>query len=167
MVVPVLLLLAVTGLIYLFRFQTEPLLNADVMTVDPPANATADLRRPLDAVQAAHPDATIVSMSESSALDRSTAFSTTTADGQPRDVYVNLWDANVLGSINPDTTLSGHAVRLHGELTWCVSVAACLTGKYRDIHRTVPSRMCTDSCSTAAGSAMPPRRSRWRRSWCC
>ena len=35
LVVPILLMLAVTGLIYLFRFQLEPLLHADLMKVDP------------------------------------------------------------------------------------------------------------------------------------
>ncbi|WP_199753084.1 PepSY domain-containing protein [Actinoplanes sp. ATCC 53533] len=119
LVVPVLLLLAVTGLIYLLRFQLEPMLNADVMTVKPPAGAQADARQSYDsqlaAVTTAHPDATLVSMTEPSALDQPTAFSTT-VDGEPLDVYVNPWDATVLGSLNPDTTLSGYAVRLHGEL---------------------------------------------------
>jgi hypothetical protein len=32
--VPVLLVLAVTGLVYLFRFQIEPFLHADLMRVD-------------------------------------------------------------------------------------------------------------------------------------
>ena len=37
LVVPVLLMLAATGLIYLFRFQLEPMLHADLMTVDVPS----------------------------------------------------------------------------------------------------------------------------------
>jgi uncharacterized iron-regulated membrane protein len=112
-------LLAVTGLIYLLRFQIEPMLHAGVMTVDAPADAQPAARQPYDqqlaAVRAADPDAEIVSMTEPSAADRPTVFSTTVGE-QPLDIYVNPWDGQVLGAINPDTTLSGYAVRLHGEL---------------------------------------------------
>ena len=39
-VAPVLLVLASTGLIYLFRFQLEPMMHADVMKVEQPAGVT-------------------------------------------------------------------------------------------------------------------------------
>ncbi len=117
LVIPVLLLLATTGLIYLFRFQIEPLINADLMKVDQPADQIA---QPYAAQQAAvgreFPDNTIVSMTEPSEAGRSTMFSTVAPDGAAEDVYVNPYGAEVLGSLNPDTTLSGYAVRLHGEL---------------------------------------------------
>ena len=115
--IPVLLLLATTGLIYLFRFQIEPLLHADLMKVDQPADQIA---QPYAAQQAAVgrelPDNTIVSMTEPSEAGRSTMFSTVAPDGAAEDVYVNPYGAEVLGSLDPDTTLSGYAVRLHGEL---------------------------------------------------
>lgn len=144
LVVPVLLVLATTGLIYLFRFQIEPLLHADLMKVEQPADI--DIRQPYAAQQAAveraYPDATVMSMTEPSADDRSTVFSLVLPDGSPRDVYVSPWGAEVLGDLNPDTTLSGYAVRLHAELmagTWgdrLVELAACwaivmaITGYY-------------------------------------
>lgn len=144
LVVPVLLVLAVTGLIYLFRFQIEPLLHADLMKVEQPAGM--DFQQPyaaqLAAVEREYPDAAIMSMTEPREEGRSTVFSLVTADGEPRDVYVNPWGAEVLGDLNPDTTVSGYAVRLHGELmagTWgdrLVELAACwalvmaLTGYY-------------------------------------
>ncbi len=57
LVIPVLLVLSVTGLIYLFRFQLEPLLHADVMKVAQPAGT--DVAQPyagqLAAVEKAHP----------------------------------------------------------------------------------------------------------------
>ena len=115
--IPVLLLLATTGLIYLFRFQLEPLLHADLMKVDQP---TDQIAQPYAAQQAAvereFPDNTIVSMTEPAEAGRSTMFSTVAPDGAAEDVYVNPYGAEVLGSLNPDTTLSGYAVRLHGEL---------------------------------------------------
>ncbi|WP_426246696.1 PepSY-associated TM helix domain-containing protein [Nocardioides sp. LHG3406-4] len=144
LVVPVLLVLASTGLIYLLRFQLEPLLHADLMKVAP--ESATQIRQPYAAQQAAveraHPDATIVSMTEPSAVDRSTVFSLTEDGGGTRDIYVNPYGAKVLGSLDPDTTLSGYAVRLHSELMsgrfgdLVIELAACwaivmaLTGYY-------------------------------------
>jgi uncharacterized iron-regulated membrane protein len=124
LVIPVLLLLATTGLIYLFRFQIEPLLHADLMVVDPPANQIA---QPYAAQQAAvereFPDNTVVSMTEPAEAGRSTMFSTVAPDGTAEDVYVSPYGAEVLGSLDPDRTLSGYAVRLHAEL---------MTGRWGD-----------------------------------
>ena len=147
LVVPVLLLLATTGLIYLFRFQLEPLMHADLMRVDVPEDAQAALttKTPttqLETVREAFPDATIVSVTEPGAPDETTRFSITTAEGAGRDVYVDPYDGTVLGSLDPDTTLSGYAVRLHGELMAgrlgdavielgaCWAVVMALTGYY-------------------------------------
>ena len=58
------------------------------------------------------------------------------------DVYVDPWTAQVQGSLNPDTTLSGYAVRLHGdlmsgkkgdaliELGACWAIVMAITGYY-------------------------------------
>ena len=117
LVIPVLLLLAVTGLIYLFRFQIEPLLHADLMKVSIPQNTAAQpYSGQQRAVESAYPKSTVVSMTEPRSADRSTVFSTTVEDGSTRDVYVDPYTDKVLGTLNPDTTLSGVAVRLHGEL---------------------------------------------------
>ncbi|CAB4709283.1 MAG: PepSY domain-containing protein [Actinobacteria bacterium] len=144
LVVPILLLLATTGLIYLFRFQLEPLLHADLMRIDEPgANQVSQPYSAQEAaVAGAYPDYTIVSMTEPLEPDHSTRFSTITPDGETRDVYVDPYGPEVLGSLNPDTTLSGIAVRLHGELMvgpWgdyvielgaCWAVVMALTGYY-------------------------------------
>ncbi|KQY51660.1 MULTISPECIES: PepSY-associated TM helix domain-containing protein [unclassified Nocardioides] len=118
LVAPILLVLASTGLIYLFRFQLEPLLHADVMTVEQPADM--DFTQPYSAqeaaVERAYPDATIISMTEPDDEGSSTRFSIVTGSGEARDLYVNPWGAEVLGAINPDTTLSGYAVRIHRDL---------------------------------------------------
>ena len=143
LVVPVLLMLAVTGLIYLFRFQIEPVLHADLMRVEQPAGS--DFTQPYSAqqkaVERAFPDTTLVSMTEPSAGE-STRFSLTLPDDSPRDVFVDPWTAQVLGSLDPDRTVSGVAVLLHGELMsgvvgdYVIELAACwavvmaLTGYY-------------------------------------
>ncbi|MBA3783256.1 MAG: PepSY domain-containing protein, partial [Nocardioides sp.] len=144
LVVPILLVLASTGLIYLLRFQLEPLLHADLMKIE--AASSSQIRQPYAAQQAAveraYPDDTVVSMTEPSTADRSTVFSLTEIDGSTRDAYVNPYGAEVLGSLNPDTTLSGYAVRLHGELMSgrfgdlvielgaCWAIVMSLTGYY-------------------------------------
>jgi uncharacterized iron-regulated membrane protein len=132
LVTPVLLILAVTGLIYLFRFQLEPLINADLMRVDVPPNTIAQpYAAQQTAVENAFPDATLLSMTEPSGDGRSTVFSIVMPGGSPRDVFVNPFGAEVLGSLNPDNTLSGTAVRLHANLmagTWggyVIELAAC------------------------------------------
>jgi len=126
LVVPILLILATTGLIYLFRFQLEPLLHADLMTVD--LDAGTGVFQPYVSqqglVEQAYPDATIVSMAEPRETERATIFSIVTEDGESRDVFVDPYKLEVLGSMNPDSTLSGTAVRLHGEL---------MAGEYGDL----------------------------------
>ena len=58
LVAPVLLILAVTGLIYLFRFQLEPLIHADLMMVSAPLGGLhpAALRQPARRRRAMFPD---------------------------------------------------------------------------------------------------------------
>jgi len=143
-VVPVLLVLATTGLIYLFRFQIEPLLHADLMRVDDRGgNAVAQPYAVQQQVVAeAHPGATIVSMSEPREANASTVFSVVGEDGSGRDVFVDPYSAEVLGSLDPDTTVSGIAKTIHGELMvgpWgdhvielgaCWAVVMALTGYY-------------------------------------
>ncbi|WP_107772830.1 PepSY-associated TM helix domain-containing protein [Nocardioides sediminis] len=144
LVVPVLLVLAVTGLIYLFRFQLEPLLHPDLMKVSAPSDTAIEqpYANQLAAVERAHPDATVVSMAEPREDGRSTVFSITTEDGAARDVFVNPYGAEVLGSLDPDRTVSGMAVLLHGELMSgrpgdlvielgaCWAIVMALTGYY-------------------------------------
>jgi uncharacterized iron-regulated membrane protein len=137
------LVLAVTGLIYLFRFQIEPLVHADLMRVD---HQPGQLIQPYEtqrlAVAEAQPDATLVSITEPSRPDESTRFTLETSAGETRDVFVDPYRAEVLGSLNPDTTISGTAVRIHGDLMAgkagevvmefgaCWAIVMALTGYY-------------------------------------
>ncbi len=143
LVLPILLLLSVTGLIYLLRFQLEPLMHGDLMKVDAGSNATTYAMQQA-AVEKAYPDATILSMTEPLESDDATRFSIAdpAAGDAAKDVYVNPWTAEVLGDLNPDTTLSGYAVRLHGdlmagkkgdaiiELGACWAIIMAITGYY-------------------------------------
>ena len=66
LVVPILLLLATTGLIYLFRFQLEPLLHPGLYDVD--TQASGGIAQPyvsqLAVVEQAYPGSTSVSLAE-------------------------------------------------------------------------------------------------------
>ena len=144
LVVPVLLVLASTGLIYLFRFQLEPLLTPDLLKAEAPTETA--IAQPyaaqLAAVEREFPDATVLSMAEPREEGRPTVFSVVTAAGDGLDVYVNPYGAEVLGSQDPDGTLSGTAVRLHAdlmsgtvgdrvmELGACWAIVMALTGYY-------------------------------------
>ena len=98
-VAPILLMLAVTGLIYLFRFQLEPMLHADLMKVDEPTSQAtmSSFESQTSRRRRAYPKATIDVMTEPEGRDRSTTFTVTLPDGTSRDVYVNPWNAKVLG----------------------------------------------------------------------
>ncbi|MXG88180.1 PepSY-associated TM helix domain-containing protein [Nocardioides flavescens] len=144
LVVPVLLVLASTGLIYLFRFQLEPLMHPDLMKVDPSSGTgvAQPYSTQLSLVEEAYPGSMALSLAEPRDDDRPTVVSITTADGAARDVYVDQYAPAVLGSIDPETTLSGRAIALHAdlmagtvgdrvmELGACWAIVMALTGYY-------------------------------------
>lgn len=148
LVVPVLALLAVTGLIYLFRFQLEPVLHPDLMHVDPrPGVSTDAFDDQREVVEAALDTdgltgAYVTSMTEPRDAQSPTRFTVTLPDESSRDYFVDPFRLEVLGSLDPDTTLSGTAVRLHAdlmtgrvgdaviELGACWAVVMALTGYY-------------------------------------
>ncbi|HEY5978216.1 MAG TPA: PepSY domain-containing protein [Microlunatus sp.] len=149
LVIPVLAVLAVTGLIYLFRFQLEPALHPDVLRVAPAASdeRTVGYDAQRAAVEQALDrdglrDAYIVSMTEPGRSAQPTRFTVVLPDETSRDFYVNPYTNEVLGSLDPDRTLSGIAVRLHGELMTgkigdavielgaCWAIVMALTGYY-------------------------------------
>lgn len=145
LVVPIFAMLAVTGLIYLFRFQLEPLLHADLMRVDALAsstNARPALAPQLDVVERAFPQDQVGLVREGREASDPTVVSIEKPDGSTLDVFVDPWRTRILGSLNPDETLSGSAIRLHADLMagrWgdglieiaaCWSIVMALTGYY-------------------------------------
>lgn len=140
LVIPVMAVLAVTGIIWLWRFEIDPAMHPELMRV-PDSTATASYEAQQRAVVEAFPDAVTTGMTEPWA-DRPTAFTVTLPDGRTEVVYVNPHDATVLGSIDPTSLLSEKAIQLHGELMAgsrgdaVIELAACwalvmaLTGYY-------------------------------------
>lgn len=126
LVVPIFAMLALTGLIYLFRFHVEPVLHADLMRIDPPPASvkfTPPLEPQLELVRKQFPNDTVGLVREGRERDDANVFSLERPDGSTLDVFVNPWQNKILGSLNPDKTLSGAAIILHGDL---------MTGKFGD-----------------------------------
>lgn len=149
LVIPVLAVLAVTGLIYLFRFQLEPALHPDLMRIPAPMAGMpmAPYDEQLEIVDAAlaaegREGASVVLMTEPLTATSPTRFTVTLADESTRGYFVDPYALQVLGSLNPDRTLSGAAVLLHGELMVglpgalvmelgaCWAIVMALTGYY-------------------------------------
>lgn len=169
LVVPVLALLAVTGLIYLFRFQLEPALHPDLMHVDPRPGVSAaafdDQREVVE--QALDRDgpagAYVASMTEPRDATSPTRFTVTLPDESSRDYFVDPFRLEVLGSLDPDTTLSGTAVRLHAdamtgrvgdvviELGACWAVVMSLTGYLLFVRGWRARRRAARQARTARG----------------
>ena len=122
LVLPVLAVLAVTGLVYLFRFQLEPALHPDLMHLEPRPGVSAasydDQREVVEEALDADglTGAYLSSMTEPKDAGSPTRFTATLPDESSRDYFVDPFRLEVLGSLDPDTTLSGTAVRLHADL---------------------------------------------------
>ncbi|MFZ2503212.1 MAG: PepSY domain-containing protein, partial [Nocardioides sp.] len=152
LVIPILLVLATSGLIYLFRFQIDPLF-AGAMRNDLSSGASyLSLADQQAAVISGNEGAIIMSVTEPRELGDNTRFVIATADEAAKglapwematqDVYVNPATGELAGTVDPNKTVSGYALRLHSELMVgpkaeriielgaCWAVVMALTGYY-------------------------------------
>ncbi|MFJ4375946.1 PepSY-associated TM helix domain-containing protein [Pseudomonas japonica] len=113
-VAPVMILLAVTGIIYLFKPQLDPLMYRSLMVVE-----AGHHRHPADhllhQVQTAYPGGTITQYLPAVASDRSAQF-VVKRDGQELNVFVDPYSGQVLGAQDAKSNLQAVARALHGEL---------------------------------------------------
>lgn len=131
-VAPVLILLAVTGALYLFDREIEGWWNADVQTIAPGAS-----RRPLAeqeaAVRAARPGAVVQRVRLPRRADEASLWQVRLADGTARDLYVDPYRSRVTGERDPEAQPMAivrhiHASLLAGEAgRYVVELAACWT----------------------------------------
>lgn len=125
-VIPILVTLAVTGMIYLFKPQLEPLLYHDLMRVPVPDGARAvPYADQIAAVERAYPNATVARVVTPIAADASTeVFVTTVPEGErspfgnpgDRAVYVDPYTGKVLGALVTSDMFMDNVRDLHGEL---------------------------------------------------
>lgn len=128
LVSPFLIILAVSGIIYLFKPQLDalmyPLHVAPAGTALP---ATAQLQAALDAYRGA----TTSSYAKPEGPERSAVVTLSTVDERTLAIFVNPYSGAVLGARDEDNNLQAWAVRLHGELLvgpvgdYIVELAAC------------------------------------------
>ncbi|WP_353218926.1 PepSY domain-containing protein [Salinisphaera sp. S4-8] len=129
-VAPFLLILAVTGAIYLFNTELNDLIYPDLMFVGSSAPAMPASHWVASAEQA-FPGASVTRINMPTAVGRSAMLFVTPAQGAPRRVFVDPATAAVLGSFVYERTLVGIADTVHGSLMlgWMgdalVELAAC------------------------------------------
>ncbi len=129
-VIPFMLLLAVTGSIYLFKPQLDAVMYHHQMFV-PPSENILPYTRQLNAAHQAYPDSISTKFTPNIAPNRSAEIGITTADKQSLTVFVNPHTGEVLGDRNEDKNLQAVVRKLHSELMigpigdYLVELAAC------------------------------------------
>lgn len=129
-VAPFLVILAVTGAIYLFNTELNDAIYPDLMFVDAGAKSVPASRW-IEAAEAAYPGSRVTRIDTPREPGRSAMLFVTPAEGMPRRVFVDPTTATVLGSFVYERTLVGLADTIHGSLMlgWfgdaVVEIAAC------------------------------------------
>ena len=138
---PVLVILAITGALYLFDWELDGLWHGDKLRVVPGTTVTA-LAEQEAAVRAAHPGATIRSVSLPRGPDRAARWTILLPEGAKREVFIDPYTARINGMANPALNPLTIARDLHGnlmtgrvgshvvELTACWTLVMLVTGLY-------------------------------------
>ncbi|MBI4781807.1 MAG: PepSY domain-containing protein [Oscillatoriophycideae cyanobacterium NC_groundwater_1537_Pr4_S-0.65um_50_18] len=139
-VIPFMLMLALTGIIYLFKPQLDAAMYRNLMFVQP-GGAVLPYTQQVDAAKALYPDAAISKIIPSVAANRSTEVEIKAGD-RTLMVFVNPYTGKVLGDRDENQNLQSIARKLHGELMigkvgdYLIELAACwglvllITGLY-------------------------------------
>lgn len=114
-VLPVLLVLAVTGLVILLKPTIERIAYGDLLYVDRPSSVES-LVRQVDAVTSAYPGAIAVSVVPPRDPGRSTQVDVLDSRDRSLSVYVDPGSARVLGHIDNATRIDYVATQIHGTL---------------------------------------------------
>ncbi|MHA6492507.1 PepSY-associated TM helix domain-containing protein [Pseudomonas borbori] len=113
-VIPFLIMLALTGIIYLFKPQLDQLMYADLLQVSP-AHQQLSADQQLAAVTQAYPRASVEQYLPPPSPESSAQF--VVADGQQRlNLFVDPYRGELLGSQDAVSNLQAIARKLHGDL---------------------------------------------------
>ncbi len=127
LVVPIMFMLAVTGLTILYKWQIDPALHRGVLTVDVPARGAATpLSAQESAVKAAYPGGTVTAVQQG--FENRASYFTVSQGEETLNVYVNPYTAAVTGAIDPGDLLSNIATEIHGKIIFG-SVSEVVVGK--------------------------------------
>jgi uncharacterized iron-regulated membrane protein len=113
--IPVIVLLCLSGIVYLFKPQIDAIAWGDMRNVTPRAETVTVLQQQA-AVLKSFPEASITQVAPGPTDDRATEFDIFTTDGATRRVYVDPYTAKVTGSRDPSNSLTSIALELHGML---------------------------------------------------
>lgn len=113
--IPVIVILCLSGIVYLFKPQIDAVAWGGMRNVQPQAQ-TRSYAQQQAAVLQAFPGAAVVQVAPPPHDDRATEFDITTEAGDPRRVYVDPYTARVTGDRNPANSLTSIALDLHGML---------------------------------------------------
>jgi uncharacterized iron-regulated membrane protein len=128
-VIPFLLMLSLTGIIYLFKPQLDTVMYRNLLFVQPESSAVSYVQQ-VEMAQQAYPGGTVTKVVPQAAPDRSTEIQLT-ANEQKLAVFVNPYTGKVLGDRNEEQNLQAIARKIHGELMigkmgdYLVELASC------------------------------------------
>jgi uncharacterized iron-regulated membrane protein len=130
LVAPFVLMLAITGAIYLFDSDLDAIVHRDVTAV-----STSGTPLPVSAQEAAvlasYPGSQLTQYQAPIAVDRAAAWKLVAADGKALTAYVDPYTARVIGDVPEGQRLGEVVMKLHGELLagpagdYVVEFAAC------------------------------------------
>lgn len=129
-VVPFMVVLSLSGIVYLFKPQLDALMYRDRMFVVPGATAIS-AQEQVDAVLRAYPGARPKTFAPLPAADRSSEVDVATEDGRDLKVFVDPYSGRVLGHVDNENNLQALAFKVHGSLLigtageYLVELAAC------------------------------------------
>ena len=115
LVIPVLVLLCLSGIVYLFKPQIYGLMYGHMQTVTPAARTVA-YENQRQVVERAYPGATVTAILTPSESTRTTQFNLTSAEGKNLSVFVNPYSGEVLGHRDNATDIVNISLLLHGSL---------------------------------------------------
>ncbi len=139
-VIPFMLMLALTGIVYLFKPHLDAVMYRNLMFVQP-ATIFLPYTQQVDAAKAVFPEAAISKITPSVAANRSIEIEVKAGD-RTLTIFVNPYTGQVLGDRNEDQNLQSIARKLHGELMigkvgdYLIELASCwglvllITGLY-------------------------------------
>src|SRR5205085_2385426 len=112
---PFLVILSVTGIIYLFKPQFDAFVYRDRMFV-PSAQMTAAPAAQLKTVESAFPNAKILKFRPNWEADRSSEFDILTSDERDLKIFVDPYANRILGELDNKNNLQYYAFEIHGKL---------------------------------------------------
>jgi len=111
---PFLVMLAVTGSIYLFKPQIENVLYQKYYEVSPQEDRISATEQ-INAVKTKHPDASITAYRPGESEDRSSEVKIATAEASAT-VFVNPYTGKMIGELADDDRIMNKVEEIHGEL---------------------------------------------------